>query len=205
MNYELGLLNQGLAIGRVLNASTTGFAAGCRVPLSDVPVFGALVRASAQGGRCQVYGLIYDIHVDDDPLVRQLASLPEPEEEVIQDQLRNRRIPIEISMLVVGHRADGHLVQSLPPQPPLSLDRVYLCDQAELTEFTSAFDYFRLVLMTRQVPADELLAAHLRLAAAARGPDGREFLVEAGREVARLLGADLVRLDGILRRIRPNE
>jgi hypothetical protein len=192
-------------IGRVLNASTTGFAVGCRVPLSDVPAFGALARVSAQKGRCQVYGMIYDIYVDDDPLVRQLASLPDPEEEVIQDQLRNRRIPIEISLLVVGHRADGRILHSLPPQPPLSLDKVYLCDEAELVEFTSAFDYFRLALVAERVPPEELLAAHLRLAAAARGAEGRRFLVEAGRELARLLGGNLTMLDGVLRRIRPNE
>ena len=31
----------------------------------------------------------------------------------------------------------------------------------------------------------------------------RDFLVEAGRELARLLAMDLQRLDGLLRRIRP--
>jgi hypothetical protein len=203
MSDELGLKEQ--PIGRVLNASTTGFAVGCRVPLSDVPAFGALARVSAQSGRCQVYGMIYDIYVDDDPLVRQLSSLPDPDEEVIQDQLRNRHIPIEVSLLVAGHRANGRIVHSLPPQPPLSLDRVYLCDEAELVEFTSAFDYFGLVLAMRQIPADELLSAHLRLAAAARGADGRRFLVEAGRELARLLGGNLVLLENVLRRIRPND
>lgn len=190
-------------IGRVLNASTTRFTAGCRVPLSALPTFGALARVSAQGGRCQVYGMLYNIYVDDDPLVRQLASLPEPDEEVIQDQLRNRHIPVEISLLVVGHQVDGRILHSLPPQPPLSLDKVYLCDEGELIAFTSGFDYFRLVLAADQVPPEELLAAHLRLAAAARGAEGRGFLVEAGRELARLLGGNLVLLEGILRRIRP--
>lgn len=192
-----------LHIGRVLNASTTRFTAGYRVPLSALPTFGALARVSAQGGHCQVYGMIYNIYVDDDPLVRQLASLPEPDEEVIQDQLRNRHIPVEISLLVVGHRVDERILHSLPPQPPLSLDKVYLCDEDELIAFTSGFDYFRLVLAADQVPPEELLAAHLRQAAAARGTEGRGFLVEAGRELARLLGGNLVLLEGVLRRIRP--
>jgi len=68
--------------------------------------------------------------------------------------------------------------------------------------FTARFDYFRLVLEAREVPADELLAASLRAAAAARPASEREaFLVEAGRELARLLAGDPVRLEGLLRRL----
>jgi hypothetical protein len=57
-----------------------------------------------------------------------------------------------------------------------------------------------LVLNNRDLPADELLAANLRCAAEAR-PDGRDFLADAGRELARLLAIDLPRLDGLLRRL----
>jgi len=60
-----------------------------------------------------------------------------------------------------------------------------------------------LVLDNRDLPADELLAAHLRYAAEARGPSGRDFLLEAGRALASLLALDLTRLEGLLRRIRP--
>ena len=69
--------------------------------------------------------------------------------------------------------------------------------------FTAQFDYFRLVLESQDLPSDELLAANLRYAAEARGPGGRDFLVDAGRELARLLAYDLQRLDSLLRRIRP--
>ncbi|MFN3763530.1 MAG: hypothetical protein ACK4WK_10070, partial [Anaerolineae bacterium] len=72
----------------------------------------------------------------------------------------------------------------------------------EVREFTRRLDYFRLVLGARDVPADELLVASLRFAVAARPPEEREgFLLEAGRELARLLGGDLLRLDGLLRQI----
>jgi hypothetical protein len=70
-------------------------------------------------------------------------------------------------------------------------------------EFSKCFDYFHLVLDCGDLPADELLAANLRYAADARGAAGRGFLVDAGRELGRLLAMDLPRLDAIVRRIRP--
>jgi hypothetical protein len=72
-----------------------------------------------------------------------------------------------------------------------------------LVAFTERFDYFRLVLDNRDLPADELLAANLRYAAQARRADGEDFMVAAGRELARLLAIDLPRLDAMLRRISP--
>jgi hypothetical protein len=85
----------------------------------------------------------------------------------------------------------------------MSLARILTCTDEELREFTDRFDYFRLVLDSRDLLSDELLAAHLRSAAQARDKARDAFLVGAGRELARLLAMDLVRLDAILRRIRP--
>jgi hypothetical protein len=108
-----------------------------------------------------------------------------------------------VQVQVVGYCEDGQWRHWLPPQPPMSLVEIVTCTAAELVAFTERFDYFRLVLESRDALADELLAAHLRQAAAARGEAGRGFLVDAGRELARLLAMDLQRLDAILRRIRP--
>jgi hypothetical protein len=140
--------------------------------------------------------------VEDDPFVRQFISA-NPPEEVVRDQRENRQIPIEVSVLAVGcNDADG-IRQRLPAQPPVTLDWLYQCADDEVRAFTTRFDYFRLVLEAREAPADELLAASLRVATAARPEDEREmFLVEAGRELARLLSGDLVRLEGLLRRLR---
>ena len=66
---------QAIEIGRLLRASTTGFIFGCRVTQLNVPSFGALVRVPLPDGY-QIYGLIYDIHIDDDGLVRQLHRVP---------------------------------------------------------------------------------------------------------------------------------
>ena len=92
----------------------------------------------------------------------------------------------------------------LPAQPPVSLDWLVACTDAEVAEFTQHLDYVRLVLEAGEVPTDEVLAASVRIAASARSEAEREvFLIEAGREIARLLAGDPVRLEGLVRRLCP--
>jgi hypothetical protein len=151
-------------IGRVLRASTTGFAVGCRVGQLRAPAFGSLVKAQPADEREAVYGLIYDMHVDDDPLVRRLVLAESPPETVINDQRRNRMLPIEMSVLAVGYQLSGKIRHGLPPRPPLNLDPVELClDPAEIVTFTDALAYLRLILRNvgSNVPVDQLLVGHI--------------------------------------------
>ncbi len=200
--------NGNLRVGRVLRAGTRGFAIGCAVMQPDLPAFGSFVRADGLRPGSAIYGLIYDVSVEDDLFVRQLISAGVRAEEVLLDNRENRQVPIEVSVLAVGTGqslgGDGARIHHcLPAQPPVTLDWLYQCTDEEVRAFTARFDYFRLVLDAREVPADELLAASLRAAAAAWPEDEREtFLVEAGRELARLLAGDPVRLEGLLRRLR---
>ena len=151
-----------IEIGRLLRAGTTGFIAGCRVSQLTVPAFGALVRAPLENGY-QVYGLIHDIHIDDDGLVRQLVTADNVSEEVMRDNRINRIVPVEMSVLAVGYEQDSKIFHLLPPRPPLSLDVIYLCSDEELERFTSAgrFGYFRHILRAQDIPVGEVLAAHL--------------------------------------------
>jgi len=191
-----------LQVGRVLRASTRGFALGCAVMQPEIPAFGSFVRAEGQVSGQAIYGLIYDVSVEDDPFVRQFIGA-NPPEEVVRDQRENRQIPIEVRVLAVGC-GDGETIRHcLPAQPPVTLDWLYQCNDEEVRTFTERFDYFRLVLEAREVPADELLAASLRVAAAARPESEREgFLIEAGRELVRLMAGEPTRLEGLLRRLR---
>jgi hypothetical protein len=193
-----------LTIGWVLRASTVGFTVGCRVLQPSVPQFGDLVKVPLPSDDTHIFGLIYDVQVQDDPAVRQLILAGEIEPEAVLDQRENRLVPIEISVLIVGYQRERKIVQGLPPQPPVSLDILTMCDEADIRAFTKQLDYMRLVLNATQIPADELLIANLRQAAAAYPPEIRnQFLLNAGRELARLLSFELVRLDGILRRVKP--
>jgi hypothetical protein len=193
-----------MTIGRLLRSSTTGYVFGCSVPEPEVPLFGMFVKAPAQRGQSEAIGVIYNIAIEDDPFVRQMVATPDLPEAYIQDQRRNRQVPIEVSVLAVGYRNSNHYVHALPPQPPITLDRISACGDAEVCEFTKRFDYMQLILSAPDAPADELLAASLQRAAACRAPEDRQrFLKEAGRELAKLLSRDLTRLENLLRRIRP--
>ena len=92
-----------ILIGHLLRAGTSGFVVGCAVSQAETPAFGALVQAPVAPGY-SVYGLIYDIHIDDDGLVRQLVTAGEVRERVIADSRVNRIVPVEMSVLDCGSR-----------------------------------------------------------------------------------------------------
>ncbi len=152
-----------IEIGRLLRAGTTGFIAGCRVNQLDVPSFGALVRAPLEDGY-NVYGIIHDIHIDDDGLVRQLVTASNVSDDVLRDNRENRIVPVEMSVLAVGYEQNGKTYHLLPPRPPLSLDVIYLCNDNEINQFVSAgrFGYFRHILRAKELPIGELFAAHFK-------------------------------------------
>ncbi|MBI3943484.1 MAG: hypothetical protein HY326_10770 [Chloroflexi bacterium] len=190
-----------IEVGRVLRASTQGFTVGCLKLGPDVPIFGSLVKAPIRGDG-GIYGLVYDVTIQDDPFVRQLLAAPNLSEETILDQRQRRQVPYEISVLVVGYLFQGAVRRYLPPQPPETLNRVYTCAQDEVQRFHQRFDHFRTILQAREIPADELISAGIRQAAESMGPNQQRYLLEAGRELARLLNDDLIRLSSILNRIR---
>ena len=53
-------------VGKILKADTRKFVFGCRVNKSDVPIFGSLVKTNIQYRNATLYGLIYNIEVQDD-------------------------------------------------------------------------------------------------------------------------------------------
>jgi hypothetical protein len=188
-----------IEIGRLLRSGTAGFVAGCRVNQLDAPAFGALVRAPLGDGY-QVFGLIHDIRVDDDGLVRQLVTADNVSAEVMRDNRERRIVPIELSVLVVGFEQDGKVHHLLPPRPPLSLDVIYLCETDEIRRFTQRLGYFRHILNSEGIPIGDLLAAHLQQAAAAHADT--HWREQATQEVIVLLRDDFAALMSVLGALR---
>jgi hypothetical protein len=190
----------GMEIGRLLRAGTTGFVVGCSVTQLESPSFGALVRVPLNGNY-QIYGIIFDIHIDDDGLVRQLVTTEAIQENVIADNRRNRTIPVEMSVLSVGYRTGGKIYHLLPPRPALSLDKIFLCNSSDVQEFTSVgrFGYFRNILGAIDLPVAELIAAHLRQGNEAHLDAGDvDWFHRAMQELIILLRDDYQTLMGVL-------
>ncbi len=195
-------------IGRLLKSSTREFVFACRVPEPQVPLFGSFVRAPAQQNQSDVIGLIYNIAIEDDQFVKQMVAgsdsmSDEQFESYVLDNRERRKVPIEVSVLSIGYCRNEVYVHDLPPQPPITLDKIYICADSEIRDFTNSFDYVRLVLDVPDVSVDELIAVSLRNASKTH-MDSSRFLVNAGKELARLLNRDLVRLEKLLRRIKPS-
>ncbi|MEM8862421.1 MAG: hypothetical protein AAGD96_29235 [Chloroflexota bacterium] len=175
-------------IGRVLRASTAGFAIGSRVNQLDAPAFGCLVVAEPIGNREAIFGLIYDMHINDDQLIQRLVMTEDPRPEIIEDQRQNRMLPLEMSVLTIGYQLNGQLRQGLPPRPPLNLDPVRLCTKDEIKSFTADLNYLRLIQNnpSGRVPVDQLLQAHILNIFERRGND-KVWAMAAVREVIELL------------------
>lgn len=189
-----------IEIGRLLRASTTGCVVGCRVSNISSPAFGGMVRIPLDD-QSEIYGLIYDIHIDDDGLVRQLVTAEGVSEDVILDNRLNRNVPVEISVLFVGYRQDEQIFHLLPPRPPLTLDAIYPCQANDLCEFSQAgrFGYFRHILRAVDLPVGELLAAHLRQASVVQFAAGNSgWTATATRELITLLRDDYPTLMAVL-------
>jgi hypothetical protein len=189
-----------IQIGRLLRAGNSGFVAGCRVSQEQIPAFGVLVQVPLESGM-NIYGLVYDIHIDDDGLVRQLVTAGEIQEAVIADNRLNRNVPLEVSVLAVGYRQAERIYHLLPPRPPLSLDSIYLSSDEDIRSFTPAgrFGYLRHILRLRDLPVDELLAAHLLQAAQAHRQVGElDWVEQATQELITLLRDDYPTLMSVL-------
>ncbi len=193
-------MSEAYEIGRLLRAATTGCVVGCKVSQISLPVFGGMVLIPLDD-HTQVYGLIYDIRIDDDGLVRQLVTAPNVSPEVILDNRHNRNVPLEISVLFTGFERDGQVYHLLPPRPPLTLDAIYPCSPADLRRFTGAgrFGYFRHILRAKDLAVSELLAAHLMQAGQAHAGGGSsDWSARATQELITLLRDDYPALMAVL-------
>ena len=187
-------------IGYLLRSGITGFVAGCPIVDQEVPRFGELVRAPL-GEQDSIYGIVHDLSIVDDGLVRQLVTSQGVDPTVIADNRTNRTVPMEISVLAVGYQRDGAIRHLLPPRAPLSLDLIWQCNPEELVAFTNAgrFGYLRHLLRNPDLPVAELIAAHVQMAAEANTAAGKkEWREKATQEIIALLRDDYQMLMQVL-------
>ena len=190
-------------IGEIVETSTTQFLAqACE--LGRAPAFGSLVKVLS--GPAEVFGLVSRVRTGGlepgaQAVMRGRAGVRDAaiynENPDLEAVLRT-----EFTVLIVGFCEDGELRQYLPPHPPALHWSVHGCSEVDVATFSNRLDYFRTILSAADAPADELLAANLRLVREARRFDS-DFCLRAGRELARLLSRDYERLSQILRRIEP--
>ncbi len=197
-----------IMVGRVLRANTAAFVLGCNQLISAqdefIPEFGAFVKGCDARGDT-IYGLIYDVGIEDDAFVRQLVAAGVAEPEIIEDHRRNRQVLVSVSVLVLGYAQRGAAISHrLPPQPPATLREIHRCANAEIVRLTFVHTWLRTVLASVEAPSEQLLGSAIRRAAEARPPDQRDlYRLEAGRELVRLcLPNDLPRAEAILRQVR---
>jgi len=187
-------------IGYLLRSGIIGFVAGCPIVDQEVPRFGELVRAPL-GEKDSIYGIVHELSIVDDGLVRQLVTSQGVDPTVIADNRTNRTVPMEISVLAVGYQREGAIRHLLPPRAPLSLDLIWQCSPKELVAFTNTgrFGYLRHMLRNPELPIAELIAAHVEQAAAANTAAGnKEWKGNATQEIIALLRDDYEMLMQVL-------
>ncbi len=182
-----------MKIGDLMSASVRGFVAGVRVSAFAAPQLGALVRVPQKDW--DLYGIIYNIGIGDDGLVRRTLTGDNLPPSVRADMRERRLVPVEMYVQAVGYEQAGRIRHLLPPRPPLGFDEVYLCSAAEKKRFAPGgrWGYLRHLAENRELPLGDVLAAHLQIMAAAQ-ENPADWLTAAVDEVVRLLRDDANRL-----------
>jgi hypothetical protein len=157
----------------LLRSGIQGFDAGFSSYQNPIPEFGALVRAEIDNGY-DVFGIIHNINVEDDGLVRQMVTTDAVDPRTIADNRTNRNVPMEIGVLTVGYKKDGQIKHLLSPNIPLSMTTIFLCEEDEVCAFTDAgrFGYLRHILRNKDLPVSEIIAAHFEQASQAQQAAG---------------------------------
>jgi hypothetical protein len=109
-------------------------------------------------------------------------------------------IATEFTGLFISHSDEtGMLQYHIPPTPPRLHDRVRLCDASATAAATADLRFMRRILRgdMPQAPSEELCAAIVRRGFRARNGDA-EYLTDAARQIAEIVGADYDRLRRIL-------
>ena len=199
------------AIGEVLSSRITSYIAEAwRSEDADQnnlsllsPHFGSFLKSRSEEKRLTVYGVVYDIVTGPVDQHHKATALHMTRAELRKEQPQIfLLLKTEWHVAVVGYKQAGACHCGLPPFPPEVHDFVYPLEVEELQEASENLEFLRILYGVAEVPRDELLAATIRNAAKSRS-DNYKYLVEAGKQVSRLMRDDYERLGSVLRKIKP--
>ncbi len=186
-------------IGRMLSANSRECVVSSLTPQNEIPPFGSMLRIPLGKDQPEIYGIVTDITLEEDGFLRQIAGTADLAEEVIRDARENRNVPIVIRTAFLGYTEGDRVLHLLPPRPPVTLTEIYPCSAREICEFTRKLGYLRLLMDVTNLPAGELLAVHLRLAAKAHVQLGdTDWAQRAVEEVMDLLSGDPAALIAVM-------
>jgi hypothetical protein len=194
------LLNK---IGEVIETRSAEFTAQC-YKIDQPPALGSLVKT--QDKACQIYGVVYNVESHGlEPGRRVVArgeNLEAEEEIFAANPQLSRLLATDFQVVIVGYAEEKRCHQYLPSKSAFIHSFVYACRTEEVRAFTQSLDFLTLILNAKiPVPVDEVVGACLRNASGAHN-DPDAFLVKAGKELARILGRDVNRLNSLLKRLK---
>ncbi|WP_267382871.1 HAS-barrel domain-containing protein [Cyanobacterium sp. uoEpiScrs1] len=203
-------------IAEVIETSTTQFLAQCLEPdelnFPVMPAFGSWVKSLDEKSGNKILGIVtYATTLPIDSVHRARAlglSLTDLREQ--QPQIF-AMLKTEFRAAIVGFETPEHEVNSsgktsvkihqyLPPRPPQIHQGVYLCQPAEIINFSNKIDFLRILLQVRDTPPEALIAATIRKVYLLRKAE-RNWLVKVGRNLSILLKDDYDRLQYILSQV----
>jgi hypothetical protein len=189
-------------LAEVIASDSLTFEAECR-QLYGAPGFGSFVRV--EGREREVFGVVAHIATAAIDPGRRTQALHLP-----PDRLSERMPQLELVLrtcftaLVVGYRETGEIRPYLPSHPPEIHRFVHACTPAEVQALTGEPDFLRSLAVASHAPVEDLLAAAVLHAAAARGAGtvAVAFLIECGRTLATLFRREPDRFQSIMRRLQ---
>lgn len=190
--------------GEIIETATGSFTAQS-YELNALPPLGSLVKV--QVADLELYAIVshattQGIEPGRRPIARGQDAAQEEALFEANPQL-SKLLKSEFSALVVGFKDEECIKHYLPPYPARLHSFVYACSGAEIQAFSRQFGFLNLLLKSgTDVPSEEIIAAALRQMSRTHD-DSRTFLIQAGKELAALLGREYGQLKAILERIKP--
>jgi hypothetical protein len=189
-----------MRFGEIVESTSTQFVAES-LELGWPPALGSLVKV-AISEESSLYGVVcFSETASLDPGRRAVRR---SSDEVLDLQVYRENpqlehvLRTEFTSLSVGVVEGEMVLQGLSSRPAPLHYSVSACSSEETTRFTDDLYYFRLLVGgSVLVPAEQLLASHVREAYRARGAD-EEWLRRAAEEIASLLKQDYDQLMGVL-------